>query len=74
VRDRVSDLHCFEEHMQVLFRAIGNGGALDGEDQVVDMRPGAADGRVFDISDLLFRYTLDVATDFLLGQDVKSLR
>ena len=70
-RDRVSDLHCFESHIQTLFRAIANGGALDGEDQVVDLA--AANGKVLDISELLFRYTLDVATDFLLGQDVKSM-
>jgi cytochrome P450 len=37
----------------------------------VDMEAG--NGRVLDISDLFFRYTLDVATDFLLGMDVKSM-
>ncbi|KAG6363310.1 hypothetical protein INS49_008407 [Diaporthe citri] len=71
IRDRISDLHCFESHLEVLFRAMANGGALDGEDQQVDL--GAVHGRVVDISDLFFRYTLDVATDFLLGKDVKSL-
>ncbi|WYZ34952.1 hypothetical protein EsH8_I_001228 [Colletotrichum jinshuiense] len=71
IKDRVSDLHCFESHIQTLFKAIANGGALDGEGQKVDMD--AADGKVLDISDLFFRYTLDVATDFLLGEDVKSL-
>ncbi|EXF74394.1 cytochrome P450 [Colletotrichum fioriniae PJ7] len=71
IKDRVSDLHCFESHIQTLFKAIANGGALDGEDQVVNMD--AVDGKVMDVSDLFFRYTLDVATDFLLGQDVKSL-
>ncbi|OHE99548.1 cytochrome P450 [Colletotrichum orchidophilum] len=71
IKDRVSDLHCFESHIQTLFKAIANGGALDGEDQVVSMD--AVDGKVMDVSDLFFRYTLDVATDFLLGQDVKSL-
>ncbi|PSR99399.1 cytochrome P450 [Coniella lustricola] len=70
-RDRISDLHCFESHLQTLFKAIANGGALRGEDQSVDMS--AANGRPIDISDLFFRYTLDVATDFLLGKDVKSL-
>ncbi|KAK3906676.1 cytochrome P450 [Staphylotrichum tortipilum] len=71
VKDRVSDLHVFESHMQTLFRAIANGGALNGEDQPVDMEAG--NGRPVDISDLFFRYTLDAATDFLLGYDVKSL-
>ena len=59
-RDRVSDLHCFESHVQTLFRAIANGGPLNGEGQVVDIH--AANGRVLDISDLFFRYTLDVTT------------
>ncbi|KAH8905143.1 cytochrome P450 [Coniochaeta sp. PMI_546] len=71
IKDRVSDLHCFESHIETLFRAIANGGALNGEDQPVDMKAG--NGRVIDISELFFRYTLDVATDFLLGKDVKSL-
>ncbi|ODA76588.1 hypothetical protein RJ55_07858 [Drechmeria coniospora] len=70
-RDRVSDLECFESHIGTLFRAIANGGPLEGEDQVVDMNK--ADGAVIEISDLFYRYTLDVATDFLLGTDVKSL-
>ncbi|KAM5356253.1 hypothetical protein ACJ41O_002899 [Fusarium nematophilum] len=70
-RDRVSDLHCFEAHMETLFRAIANGGPLQGEDQKVDMDK--VNGKVLDISDLFFRYTLDVATEFLLGWDVKSL-
>ena len=72
IKDRVSDLHVFESHMQTLFRAIANGGALNGEDQPVDIEAG--NGRRVDISDLFFRYTLDAATDFLLGYDVKSLR
>ena len=72
IKDRVSDLHCFESHMETLFKAIANGGALNGENQHVDLEKGS--GRILDISDLFFRYTLDVATDFLLGKDVKSLR
>ncbi|GJN72923.1 cytochrome P450 52A11 [Purpureocillium lilacinum] len=70
-RDRVSDLECFESHMETLFKAMANGGPLNGENQVVDMSQN--DGRVLDISNLFYRYTLDVATDFLLGTDVKSL-
>lgn len=72
LRDRISDLHCFESHLQTFFKAMANGGALRGEDQEVHMD--AVNGQAMDISDLFFRYTLDVATDFLLGQDVKSLR
>ncbi|KAK0631974.1 cytochrome P450 [Immersiella caudata] len=71
IKDRVSDLHTFESHMQILFRAIANGGALNGEDQYVDTAAG--DGKPVDISDLFFRFTLDSATDFLLGSDVQSL-
>lgn len=72
IKDRISDLDCFEEHLQTFFKAMANGGALKGEDQQVNMD--AVNGRVLDISDLFFRYTLDVATDFLLGSNVKSLR
>lgn len=71
IKDRVSDLHCFETHIQTLFRCIANGGALNGEDQPVDMS--AVNGRRLDISDLFFRYSLDVATDFLLGKEAKSM-
>ncbi|KAK3328887.1 cytochrome P450 [Apodospora peruviana] len=71
IKDRVSDLHVFESHMDILFRAIANGGALNGEDQYVNMAAG--NGRPVDIADLFFRFTLDSATDFLLGKDVKSL-
>jgi len=71
IKDRVSDLHTFESHMKLLFRAIANGGPLRGESQYVDMAAG--NGKPVDISDLFFRFTLDSATDFLLGKDVKSL-
>lgn len=71
IKDRVSDLHCFESHMSTLFKAIANGGALEGEDQAVDMS--SVNGKRIEISDLFFRYSLDCATDFLLGKDVKSL-
>ncbi|CAG9939299.1 unnamed protein product [Clonostachys rosea f. rosea IK726] len=70
-RDRVSDLHCFESHMKILFRAIDNCGPLSSHDQ--EVKPGSGNGRVFDISDLFFRYTLDVTTEFLLGKDTMSL-
>ncbi|KAK0745966.1 cytochrome P450 [Schizothecium vesticola] len=70
IKDRVSDLHTFESHMQLLFRAIANGGALPSESHPVDP---TLDGVPVDISDLFFRFTLDSATDFLLGHDIKSL-
>ncbi|KAM4059412.1 cytochrome p450 [Hirsutella rhossiliensis] len=71
-RDRVSDLDCFESHVETLFQAMANGGPLDGSRQgLVDLSQ--SHGRVIEISNLFYRYTLDVATDFLLGADVKSL-
>ncbi|KAK6842816.1 cytochrome P450 52A11 [Apiospora arundinis] len=71
VKERISHLDCFESHLETFFKAMANGEALNGEDQKVDLESG--NGKVIEISDLLFRYTLDVATDFLLGLDVKSL-
>lgn len=70
-RERISDLHTFESHLETLFKAIANGGALNGPDQRVDIEAG--NGRPLEISDLFFRYTLDVSTSFLLGKDVQSL-
>lgn len=71
VKERVSDLHVFESHLETLFKAIANGGALNGPNQEVDLEAG--NGKPVDLSDLFFRYTLDVATDYLLGKDVQSL-
>jgi cytochrome P450 len=71
VKERISDLHCFESHLDTLFKAIANGGPLNGQNQHVDIEAG--NGKPIEISDLFFRYTLDVATDFLLGKDVQSL-
>ncbi|KAK6606379.1 cytochrome P450 52A5 [Botrytis cinerea] len=63
VTDRVSDLDTFERHMQILIQKIKEEGRKwDG-----------SQGREIDISDLFFRYTLDAATDFLLGRSVESL-
>jgi cytochrome P450 len=72
VKERISDLDTFETHLETLFKAIANGAPLQGEDQVVNMEAG--NGKRIEISDLFFRYTLDVATSFLLGKDVQSLR
>ncbi|KAL3419033.1 cytochrome P450 52A5 [Phlyctema vagabunda] len=57
IKDRVSDLDCFERHVQVLIDVIAKEG----------------NGQEIDISDMFFRYTLDAATDFLLGSGVGSL-
>jgi len=55
----VSDLEVFERHVQVLIRQIQKGGEYG--------------SRELDVSNLFFRYTLDAATDFLLGRSVNSL-
>lgn len=70
IKDRVSDLDTFEKHVQVLMRAIANGGVKGAPGVAAD---NVAQGRVLDVSDLFFRYTLDSATDFLLGSSVNSL-
>jgi cytochrome P450 len=63
IKDRVSDLGIFEEHVQVLIRQIKKAGLLwDGKQ-----------GKELEVSDLFFRYTLDAATHFLLGRSVNSL-
>lgn len=59
VKDRVSDLDVLERNFQCLLRIITPD---DGQDW-----------QKVDISDLIFRYTLDVATDFLLGESIRSL-
>ncbi|KAF8853365.1 putative cytochrome 52A4 [Acephala macrosclerotiorum] len=66
IKDRVSDLEVFERHVQVLMRKI-DGASWGGNEKVRGM------GKEFDICDLFFRYTLDAATDFLLGRSVGSL-
>lgn len=70
IKDRVSDLDTFERHVQVLMRAIANGGVKGVPGVATD---NVAQGRVLDVSNLFFRYTLDSATDFLLGNSVNSL-
>jgi hypothetical protein len=54
VKDRLSDIDIFEQHIQILIKNI---------DQ----------GQKFDTLDMMFRYTLDAATHFLLGESVESL-
>lgn len=70
IKDRVSDLDVFEAHVQILIRAIANGGVVGTPGTATD---GKGCGRDVDVSDLFFRYTLDAATDFLLGSSVDSL-
>ncbi|KAJ8066475.1 hypothetical protein OCU04_005535 [Sclerotinia nivalis] len=58
-RDNLSDLEMEERHFQVLLKALPKIGQ-NGWSGKVDIQP------------LLFRFTLDTATDFLLGQSVES--
>ncbi|KAF1919381.1 cytochrome P450 52A11 [Ampelomyces quisqualis] len=55
VKDRLSDIEIFEEHVQVMITKIGQGQEID-------------------TLDMMFRYTLDAATHFLLGHSVDSLQ
>ncbi|KAI9886373.1 MAG: hypothetical protein M1823_001827 [Watsoniomyces obsoletus] len=57
VKDRVSDLQTFEHHSKIL----------------LSMMAGEKDGASVDVKELFFRYSLDAATDFLLGSSVNSL-
>lgn len=63
IKDRVSDLEVFETHVQLLIQKIVQGGK----------RYDGTQGGEVEVSDLLFRYTLDAATHFLLGRSVDSL-
>ncbi|KAK5115778.1 hypothetical protein LTR62_000867 [Meristemomyces frigidus] len=57
IKDRVSDLHTFEKHTQILIRLLR----------------GTGNGATVQADDLYYRFTLDAATDFLLGKSVESL-
>lgn len=70
IKDRVSDLEVFEKHVQVLMKAVANGGVEGAPGTATD---GIGQGREVDVNDLFLRYTLDAATDFLLGSSVRSL-
>lgn len=56
----MSDLEVFERHVSAFMDALD--------------KAGVPHGREVDISDFFFRYTLDAATDFLLGKSVDSLQ
>jgi hypothetical protein len=61
IKDRLSDLEVYDRHLPALLRELA--GTPDGIGR----------GQVVDVSGLFFRYTLDSATDFLLGRSVNSL-
>lgn len=71
VTERVSDLHIFERNVQLLMNIIAQeilepSSKRSGESQ-------RATQIMVDINDLFLRYTLDTATEFLLGESVNSL-
>jgi len=70
IKNRVSDLLVFEKYTQVLLRGLAGG------DEAIAM-PGQiwkAVGKEVDMTNLIHRYTLDTATDFLFGRSVGSLQ
>lgn len=61
IKDRVSDLETFDRHLLVLLK------------ELAATPDGIGRGKEVDVTGLFFRYTLDAATDFLLGRSVGSL-
>lgn len=59
-RERIVDTEIFEKHVQKLIPLLGGSHSPSGS-------------RVVDVGSLFFRYTLDAATDYLLGQGTDSL-
>ena len=57
-RDRISDFELFDRH---------------GDQVITKMKERLRDGVAVDVQDALSRFTLDTATVFLFGQDVKTL-
>lgn len=57
-RDRISDFDIFERHA---------------EDAIHQMKLRLCEGYPVDFQDVAFRFTLDSATEFLFGKDVRSL-
>lgn len=67
-KDRVHDLGAMEKHVQKLIQVLRNEHRVEKPGMHGSIR-----GWELDICDHFFRYTLDVAMDFLLGQSVNSL-
>jgi len=57
-RDRVSDFDVFDRHADLV---------------VAKMKERFSQGIAVDVQDALYRFTMDTATEFLFGQDVRSL-
>lgn len=61
VRDRIVDTEIFEKHVQHLIPLLAGSDSPSGS-------------KVVDVGPLFFRYTLDAATDYLLGNGTDSLQ
>lgn len=59
-KDRIVDTEIFETHVQKLVHLFGGSGNSNGS-------------KIVDVGGLYFRFTLDAATDYLLGQGTDSL-
>ncbi|KAH6980536.1 cytochrome P450 [Ilyonectria destructans] len=70
--NRISDLSCFESHVDTLLQVIEHGGPLDSGGPSAHVH--LVDGGGVDMRDAFFRFTLDVTTSVLLGNDAESLR
>ncbi|KAH6980566.1 cytochrome P450 [Ilyonectria destructans] len=70
--NRISDLSRFESHVDTLLQVIEHGGPLDSLGPSAHVHRVGGEG--VDMRDAFFRYTLDVTTSVLLGNDAESLR
>lgn len=61
-RDRIVDTEIFEKHIQKLIPLLGGSSSHS-----------SSSSRIVDVGSLFFRYTLDAATDYLLGKGTDSL-
>ena len=59
-KDRIVDTRIFETHVQKLIHLFGGSGNANGS-------------KIVDVGGLYFRFTLDAATDYLLGKGTDSL-
>ncbi|KAA8644418.1 hypothetical protein EYZ11_002773 [Aspergillus tanneri] len=61
IRERIVDTEIFEKHVQDLIPLLEGQGS-------------SSHSKIVDVGPLFFRYTLDTATDYLLGQGTDSLQ
>lgn len=71
ITERVSDLHIFERKVQLLIDIIVQEDLKNSSHRPEKTQSDAQN--MVDVNDLFLRYTLDTATEFLLGESVNSL-